>query len=132
MTGEVRSVRESSRSLAVIGSILVAAGVIPPLFSPDAGSATMRFGGRSLRKTEVLGLLIFILMAAVTLAVGTVLFCDWLAGSGSTAMPVELGPPGGLMGAGTIPTLALVFGVEVLGGLSLIVLYILSSARRSG
>jgi multicomponent Na+:H+ antiporter subunit B len=119
---------------AVIGSMLVAAGVVPSLFTPGSGAASMRFRGKPLRKTEILGLLIFILMAAIMLAVGTALFYAWLAGSGPApaGIPVDLGSIGGLSVAGTIPTMALVFGVEVIGGLSLIVLYMLSSVWRRG
>ncbi|WP_214041642.1 hypothetical protein [Methanoculleus sp.] len=95
--------------------------------------ASLRVAGKSLRKTEVLGLLIFTLMAVVMLAVGAALFCDWLAepGSAPAGTPAEFGPiTGGLAVAGAIPVVALVIGVEVIGGLSLIALYMLSGARR--
>ncbi len=127
--------RESSRLSLAFGIVLaLVAGVVPPLFSPGAGVTSVRFGGKSLRKTEVMGLVIFVLMAVVMLAVGTVLFCDWLEGSDSipAGMPVDLGPIAGLNIVGTVPTMAIVFGVEVVGGLSIIMLYMLSSARRSG
>lgn len=126
--------RESRIPVALGVVLALVAGVIPPLFSPGTGMTSVRFGGKPLRKTEVLGLLIFILMAAVMFAVGTALFCDWLAGSGATpgGLPVDLGPIGGLNLVGTIPTMVLVFVVEVVGGLSIIMLYMLSSARRSG
>ncbi|MDV2482533.1 hypothetical protein F8E02_11085 [Methanoculleus sp. Wushi-C6] len=118
--------RESSRIPVALGIVLaLAAGVVPPAFRPGAGVKSMRFGGKTLRKTEVIGLLIFVLMAAVMLAVGAALFCDWLAGTGSA-------PAGMPVGLGTIPTMALVFVVEVVGALSIIVLYMLSSARRNG
>ncbi|WP_292364509.1 MULTISPECIES: hypothetical protein [unclassified Methanoculleus] len=95
--------------------------------------ASLRVAGKSLRKTEVLGLLIFSLMAVVMLAVGAALFCDWLAepGSAPAGTPAELGPiTGGLAVAGVIPVVALVIGVEVIGGLSLIALYMISGIRR--
>lgn len=95
--------------------------------------ASLRVAGKSLRKTEVLGLLIFSFMAVVMLAVGAALFCDWLAepGSAPAGTPAELGPiTGGLAVAGAIPVVALVIGVEVIGGLSLIALYMLSGIRR--
>jgi hypothetical protein len=47
-------------------------------------------------------------------------------------MPVDLGPIAGLNIVGTVPTMAIVVGIEVVGGLSIIMLYMLSSARRSG
>ncbi len=95
--------------------------------------ASVRIAGKPLRKTEVMGLLIFILMAVVMFAVGTALFCDWLAepGSAPAGTPAELGPiSGGLAVAGAIPVVALVIGVEMIGGFSLIVLYMLSGVRR--
>ena len=93
----------------------------------------MRVAGRPIRKTEVLGLLIFVLMAAVMFAVGAALFYDWLAepGSAPVGTPAELGPVSEILSiAGAVPAVALVMGVEVIGGLSLIALYMLSSAGR--
>jgi multicomponent Na+:H+ antiporter subunit B len=98
-----------------------------------AEASSVRVAGKLLRKTEILGLLIFILMAAVMLAVGAALFCDWLAepGSAPVGTPAELGPiSGGLWIAGAIPVVPLAIGVEVVGGLSLIALYMLSGVRR--
>ncbi|WP_243671037.1 hypothetical protein [Methanoculleus chikugoensis] len=62
---------------------------------------SMRVGGRTLRKSEVLGLFIFILMAVVMFAVGAALFCAWLAepGSAPAGTPADIGPiPGGFRG----------------------------------
>ena len=98
-----------------------------------AEASSVRVAGKLLRKTEILGLLIFILMAAVMLAVGAALFCDWLAepGSAPAGTPADLDQiSGGLWVAGAIPVVPLVIGVEVVGGLSLIALYMLSSVRR--
>jgi len=93
----------------------------------------MRVAGRTLRKTEILGLFIFGLMAVVMLAVGAALFCDWLAepGSAPAGTPADIGPlPGGFAIAGAIPVVPLVIGVQVVGALTLVVLYMLSSAGR--
>ncbi|KDE56282.1 hypothetical protein [Methanoculleus sp. MH98A] len=101
--------------------------------SRGAKMASMRIAGRTLRKTEILGLFIFILMAVVMFAVGAALFCDWLAepGSAPAGTPADIGPiPGGFAIAGTIPVVPLVIGVEVVGALSLVVLYMLSGAGR--
>lgn len=101
--------------------------------SGGAKVAPLRIAGRSLRRTEVLGLLIFVCMAGVVLAAGAALFCDWLAAPGSApaGTPVELGPISGVFSvAGAIPVVALVIGVEMVGGLSLIALYMLSDLRR--
>ena len=101
--------------------------------SRGAKMASMRVAGKSLRKTEILGLFIFILMAVVMLAVGAALFCDWLAepGSAPAGTPADIGPiPGGFAVAGAIPVIPLVIGVEVVGALTLVILYTLSGAGR--
>ncbi|MDN7013254.1 hypothetical protein FGW20_09405 [Methanoculleus sp. FWC-SCC3] len=101
--------------------------------SRGAKMVSMRVAGRTLRKTEVLGLFIFILMAVAMLAVGAMLFCDWLAepGSAPAGTPADIGPiPGGFAIAGAIPVVPLVIGVQVVGALTLVALYILSAAGR--
>lgn len=103
--------------------------------SGGAKLISMRVGGRTLRKSEVLGLFIFILMAVVMFAVGAALFCAWLAepGSAPAGTPADIGPiPGGFAVAGAIPPVVppLVIGVQVVGALTLVVLYTLSSAGR--
>ncbi|MDD4567496.1 hypothetical protein [Methanoculleus chikugoensis] len=101
--------------------------------SRGAKMVSMRVAGRTLRKSEVLGLFIFILMAVVMLAVGAALFCAWLAepGSAPAGTPADIGPiPGGFAVAGAIPVVPLVIGVQVVGALTLVVLYTLSSAGR--
>ncbi|MDD4252757.1 hypothetical protein [Methanoculleus horonobensis] len=101
--------------------------------SRGAKMVSMRVAGRTLRKTEILGLFIFGLMAVVMLAVGAALFCDWLAepGSAPAGTPADIGPlPGGFAIAGAIPVVPLVIGVQVVGALTLVVLYMLSSAGR--
>jgi len=101
--------------------------------SRGAKMVSMRVAGKTLRKTEMLGLFIFILMAVVMLAVGAALFCDWLAepGSAPAGTPADTGPiPGGFAIAGAIPMVPLVIGVQVVGAVSLVVLYMLSGARR--
>jgi len=117
---------------AVLGGTAVAVGTILPFFTSAAEATPAQVAKKPLRKTEILGLLIFVLMAAVMLAFGAALFFDWLAEpeSAPSGTPVEIGPvPGDLIGAGSIPVMGLVIGVEVVGGLSLIALYMLSGLR---
>ncbi|MDD3857336.1 MAG: hypothetical protein PHP43_04725 [Methanoculleus sp.] len=97
--------------------------------SRGATMAPIRVAGRPLRKTEVLGLFIFILMAVVMLAVGAALFCAWLAepGSAPVGTPADTGP---IPGSFAIPAVPLVIGVQVVGALALVVLYMISSAER--
>ncbi|WP_292521349.1 hypothetical protein [Methanoculleus sp.] len=117
----------------LLGGMAILVGVALPFFTPGAKAPSIQVAGRPIRKTEILGLLIFILMAVVMLVVGTALFWDWLAepASAPVGTPIDLGPvSGGLRVAGSIPAMALVIGVEVIGGISLIALYMLSSLRR--
>ena len=94
---------------------------------------SMRVAGRTLRKTEILGLFIFILMAVVMLAAGTVLFCDWIVepGSAPVGTPADISPiSGSLAIVGAIPAMPFVMGVQVMGALALVVLYIISGIGR--
>lgn len=117
------------------GGAVLAIGVVLPFFTSGAEVPSVRVARKPMRKIEILGLLIFILMAVVMLAVGAALFCDWLAepGSAPVGTPVELGPVSGELGVlGTIPVMALMIGVEVVGGFALIALYMLSAVGREG
>ena len=112
--------------------VAIAVGIILPFFTLGAETTPARVAKKPLRKTEILGLIIFALMAFVMLAVGAALFFDWLAEpeSAPSGTPIETGPvPGGMIVAGSIPVMALMIGIEVVGGLSLIALYMLSSVR---
>lgn len=102
----------------------------------DMGSAemaSMRLTRKPLRRIEILGLIIFILMVVVMLAVGALLFCDWLdaPGSAPAGSPADPGPVStGLSIAGAIPLIPFVVGVEVAGALSLALLYLVSALGR--
>lgn len=117
---------------ALLGGTAIAVGIILPFFTSGAETTPARVAKKPLRKTEILGLIIFALMAFVMLAVGAALFFDWLAEpeSAPSGTPIETGPvPGGMIVAGSIPVMALMIGIEVVGGLSLIALYMLSGVR---
>lgn len=118
---------------AFLGSTVITAGIFLPFVTPGARKTSTRVAGRQVQKIEILGLLIFILMAVIMLTVGAALFVDWLAepGAASTSMYVDPGWLPGLPGAiGAIPAMDLVFAAEVIGGLSLIALYMLPGIRR--
>lgn len=98
--------------------------------SSDAKMAPMmRVAGRPLRTTEILGLVIFILMAVVMFVVGASLFWSWLAepGSAPVGTPADTGP---ISGGFTVPAVPLVIGVQMVGALALVVVYMVSSAGR--
>ena len=85
-----------------------------------------------LHVTESSGLLLFLATAAVALTVGATFFANWLANSGALfGMSVPFGPnPGELNTAGVIPIMNIAVGIEVLGALSVIVLYMITSVRE--
>ncbi len=78
---------------------------------------------------ESAGLILFIGTAAGALLIGFPFFYNYLANSGSIfGMPVPFGPnPGELNTAGVIPIMNIAVGIEVWGGLAIIVLCMLSS-----
>ena len=118
---------------ALLWGATIAIGAVLPFFTSGTEVPPVRAARRPMRRTEVLGLLIFVLMAVVMLAAGAALFCDWLAepGSAPVGTPIEISPVSGEFGAlGTIPVLALMVGVEVVGGFALIALYMLSAVGR--
>ncbi len=124
----------SPRGTLLSGAVIVV-GAVLPFFTTGAEVPPVRVTRRPMRKIEVLGLLIFIFMAVVMLVAGAALFCDWLAepASAPVGTPVEISPTPGELGIlGTIPFLALMVGVEAVGGVALIALYMLSAVGREG
>jgi multicomponent Na+:H+ antiporter subunit B len=81
---------------------------------------------------ESAGLFIFIGTALVALGLGTTFFANYLANSGLLfGMPVPYGPnPGDLNTGGVIPIMNIAVGIEVWGGLSIIILYMLSGIAK--
>lgn len=118
---------------AFLGSTVITAGIFLPFVTPGARKTPARVAGRQVQKIEILGLLIFLLMAVVMLTVGAALFVDWLAepGAAPADMHFDIGLLPGLPGTiGAIPAMDLVFAAEVIGGLSLIALYMLPGIKR--
>lgn len=109
----------------------IAAGSLLPFIVPDAEAASGRVARKRMQGIEVLGLLIFILMAVVMLTVGAALFFDWLAESGMASSGMQIGS--GLLAGipGAVSVMDLTIGIEVAGGLSLVALYMFSGLRRS-
>ena len=90
---------------AFLGSTVVTAGSFCRS-SPGARKTPARVAGRQVQKIEILGLLIFILMAVIMLTVGAALFVDWLAEPGAASTmyvdPVAPRLPGAI---GAIPAI---------------------------
>lgn len=91
-----------------------------------------------LRKTiftpvEAMGLITFIVVALLGITAGAGFFYNWLANTGSLfGLPVAFGSnPGMLNTGGVVPLMNLAVGMEVLAGLTLIVLYMLSGIKEA-
>lgn len=78
------------------------------------------------------GLLLFIGTALFALAIGGVFFYNWLANSGLLfGNAVAYGPNAGdIYTGGVIPLMNLAVGIEVWGGLSLIVMYMMGDLEK--
>ena len=83
---------------------------------------------------ESMGLLLFIGAGLAGMLLAFPFFFNWLANSGSLfGMTVPFGPnPGELNTAGFLPLMNIAVGIEVWGGLTLILLYMLSGVGKEG
>lgn len=83
---------------------------------------------------EVTGLVMFIGVGLLALAFGQVFFFNFLVGSGSIfGVPVPYGINAGeLNTAGVIPLMNFAVGIEVWGGLTVVILYMLSGLEKEG
>ncbi|MBN1432863.1 MAG: sodium:proton antiporter [Methanomicrobiaceae archaeon] len=110
------------------GGAVAATGFVLLLvaFSPDI--IRDKFSFNSMKYTEALGLLLFIITAFVAIALGTTFFFNWLANGGIIfGESVAFGAnPGILNSAGTIPLMNVAVGIEVIGAMGLIIMYMLS------
>jgi multicomponent Na+:H+ antiporter subunit B len=81
---------------------------------------------------EVIGLVGFIGVALLALAFGQVFFFNFLNASGSLfGMPVPYGiNTGELNTAGVLPLMNFAVGVEVWGGLTIVILYLISGVEK--
>jgi multicomponent Na+:H+ antiporter subunit B len=83
---------------------------------------------------ESCGLLLFIGAGLAGMLLAFPFFFNWLANSGSLfGMTVPFGPnPGELNTAGFLPLMNIAVGIEVWGGLTLVILYMLSGVEKEG
>ncbi len=83
---------------------------------------------------EVTGLVGFIGVGLLALAFGQGFFFNYLVGSGSIfGIPVPYGINAGeLNTAGTVPLMNFAVGIEVWGGLTVVILYMLSGLEKEG
>jgi multicomponent Na+:H+ antiporter subunit B len=81
---------------------------------------------------ESAGLVLFIAAGLGGMTVGFPFFYNWLANSGSLfGLTVPFGPnPGEINTAGFLPIMNIAVGIEVWGGLTIIILYMLSGLEK--
>ncbi len=110
------------------GGAVAATGFILMLvaFSPE--TIKKHFSTDSMKYTEAFGLLLFIVTAFIAIALGSTFFFNWLASGGIIfGEAVAYGTnPGILNSAGTIPLMNIAVGIEVIGAMGLIIMYMLS------
>jgi len=82
---------------------------------------------------ESAGLVMFAGVALIALGLGTTFFFNYLANSGLLfGMPVPFGPnPGELNTGGVLPLMNIAVGIEVWGGLAIVILYMLSGISKA-
>ncbi|MDD1711349.1 MAG: sodium:proton antiporter [Methanoregulaceae archaeon] len=81
---------------------------------------------------ESAGLVMFAGVALIAIGLGTTFFFNFLANSGSLfGMTVPFGPnPGELNTGGVLPLMNIAVGIEVWGGLAIVILYMLSGIGK--
>lgn len=112
--------------------VATAAALLIVAYSSKEVRGMLRKG--TLKAKESAGLLLFIGAGIAAMVVGAPFFANFLANSGLLfGLPVPAGPnPGELNTAGVIPIMNLAVGIEVWGGLAIILLYMLSGIHREG
>jgi energy-converting hydrogenase B subunit I len=114
------------------GGAVIATGFVLLFVAYSYEQISKRIGVGALHNTETLGLLLFIVTALIAIGFGVTFFTNWMLDIGPILNnPVAFGPnPGDLNTAGVIPVMNIAVGIEVLGALSVIVLYMLSGTKE--
>ncbi len=114
------------------GGAVMATGAALLLVARSYEDITARLRKNAMHIYESVGLLMFITAGLSGLVAGGSFLHNWMAQSGGLfGTPVAYGPnPGLLNTAGLIPLLNIAVGIEVLGGLTLILLNMLSGVKE--
>ena len=114
------------------GGAVMATGSALLLVAHSYEDITGRLRKTALKICEAVGLMLFLLAGLSGLFQGRPFMANWLAFSGKLfSNPVPFGPnPGDLNTAGLLPLLNIGVGIEVLGGLTIIILYMLSGIHE--
>lgn len=114
------------------GGAVMATGAALLLVAHRYEEIIRRVRSNTMKICEAIGLLMFITVALSGLAVGAAFLTNWMAHDGGLfATPIAHGSnPGVLASAGMLPLLNIAVGIEVLGGLTVILLYMLSGTKE--
>ncbi len=114
------------------GGAVVATGAALVIIAWSYEEAAEKITKFAMKLQESLGLLLFIGTAAIAIGLGLAFFYNFLANSGLIfGLSVPFGPnPGELDTAGVIPIMNIAVGIEVWGGLTIILLYLLSGLKK--
>jgi multicomponent Na+:H+ antiporter subunit B len=114
------------------GGAVMATGTALLLVARAYDDITGRIRKTALKVCEAVGLMMFLIAALSGIFVGQPFMANWLARAGGLfGTPVAYGPnPGDLNTAGLLPLLNVGVGIEVLGGLTIILLYMLSGIKE--
>ena len=113
------------------GGAVIATGFIMLFVAHRIEDITALYSKVSFQNSEALGLSLFIGTALVALGLGTTFFMNYLASAGGLfGQAVPFGVNCGFLNtAGVIPIMNIAVGIEVLGGLSIILVYMTSGIR---
>ncbi len=111
---------------------VIATGVVLVIVANSYEAVTGMLQKVVFKAQESIGLLLFIGVAAIAITLGLPFFYNFLANSGSIfGLSVPFGPNhGDLNTAGLIPIMNIAVGIEVWGGLTVIILSMLSGLDR--
>lgn len=114
------------------GGAVMATGTALLLVARSYDDVTGRIRKGAMKACEAAGLLIFLCAGFSGLFAGRPFMANWMAQTGGLfGTVVAHGPnPGDLNTAGLLPLLNLGVGIEVLGGLTVILLYMLSGIKE--
>ncbi len=107
------------------GGAILATGFILLFVAHRIEDVTTRFSKLSFQNSETIGLSLFIGTALVAIGLGSTFFMNYLAHAGGLfGQTVPFGVNAGFLNtAGVLPIMNIAVGVEVLGGLSIIIVY---------
>jgi energy-converting hydrogenase B subunit I len=114
------------------GGAVIATGAALLIVARAYEDVSQRIRKDAMKLCESIGLFMFMLAGLSGLFLGQPFLANWLAHTGSLfGQEVAWGPnPGELNTAGLLPIMNIAVGIEVLGGLSVILLYMISGLKE--